>query len=198
MIDVRLTLVSASPRRAELLRGLKLPFDVLPSTAAEYWTAESPVRLAMDNARRKVERSPLFGDRSRVLLGADTIISCDSHVFGKPIGAESAKRMLRILSNRVHHVVTGICLSGPSPTEHSLVVEAGATSHVRFRDLLDSEIRAYIQTNEWRGKAGAYAIQGHAGKFVAELEGDYDNVVGLPLNLLDDLLRQSFVHCRFC
>jgi septum formation protein len=182
-----------------LVRRLELPFDIIPSEVAEYWMAESPVRLAIDNARRKNERSSVFGDRSRVLLSADTIVACESRIFGKPIGPESANRMLQFLSDRTHEVITGLCLSGPAFLSSALplIVESAAQTRVRFRELPAVEIREYIASAEWHGKAGGYAIQGHGGRFVAELDGDFDNVVGLPLKLLDDLLRQNFIHCRF-
>ena len=191
--------MSASPRRAELLKELQVPYDIQPSAAAEFWTAESPTQLAMDNARRKVERSPVFGDRSRVLIGADTLISCESRLFGKPVGIESAQRMLTFLSGRTHEVITGVCISGPSAASETSpqICPVAAVSHVRFHDLSPAQIRAYLVTGEWEGKAGAYGIQGLAGKFVAKLEGDYNNVVGLPIQLIHDLLRQKFVHCRF-
>ncbi len=162
--------------------------------------AESPMQLAMDNARRKVERSPLFGDRSRVLIGADTLISCESRLLGKPAGIESAQRMLKFLSGRTHEVITGVCISGSSAApESSLQICAdAATSRVSFRELSPAQLRDYLASGEWQGKAGAYAIQGLAGSFVTELDGDYNNVVGLPIQLIHDLLRQKFVHSRFC
>jgi septum formation protein len=197
--DVRLTLVSASPRRAELLRKLALPYDVRPSAAAEYWTAESPAQLAMDNARHKVERSPLYGDRSRVLIGADTIIACDNRLFGKPAGRESAMRILQFLSGRKHEVITGVCVSGPN-AEAALPfinVSDAAVSSVHFHELSAAQLREYVESGEWEGKAGAYAIQGLAAGFVSELIGDYQNVVGLPVELIHGLLREKFIHCRF-
>ena len=182
------------------MQKLSIPFDIEPTSAAEFWTAESPARLAIDNARRKVERSPHFGDRSRVLIGADTIIACESRIFGKPAGPESARRMLSHLSGRIHDVITGICLSGPDQNESAapMLIEQAAISRVCFHQLTVRQISEYVHSGEWQGKAGAYAIQGNAGAFVADLGGDFDNVVGLPIYLIHDLLRTKFVHCRFC
>ena len=153
----------------------------------------------MDNARRKVERSPLIGDRSRVLIGADTIIACGSLLFGKPVGQESAQRMLLALSGREHEVITGVCISGPAMADGppSMICDAALT-RVTFNALSIKDIREYIDSGEWQGKAGAYAIQGQARTFVSALDGDFDNVVGLPIPLINDLLRQNFIHCRFC
>jgi septum formation protein len=197
--SVRLTLISASPRRRELLQTLGVSFDVEPSDAVEFWNAKSPESLAKRNACRKIERSSLYGDRSRILIGADTIVAAEGRVFGKPIGVVSAERMLRFLSNRWHLVITGICLSGPaSDIEESLIqVESASTSRVRFNELSSFQIAEYIQTGEWQGKAGGYAIQGDGGKLVAAYEGDYENIVGLPVTLLQELLSGNFSHCRF-
>lgn len=195
---MRLTLVSASPRRAALLRQLNIPFDVEPTTASEDWLADTDKALAMCNARKKVERSPHVGDRSRLLLGADTLICFDGIVLGKPVGPESAARMLRLLSGRRHRVVTGICVAGPAANRESTThwAVAYAVSAVTFRPLSDRDIRNYIRSREWEGKAGGYAIQERASAFIAELDGDFDNVVGLPLGLVRDLLGKEFVHCR--
>jgi septum formation protein len=197
---VRLTLVSASPRRRELLAKLGIPFEVQPSVVAEQWAAPDGCELAEVNARRKVERSSWFGDRSRVLLGADTIVVFEHRLFGKPVGRESAHRMLTALSGRWHEVLTGVCLSGPALEtlrRPPVMISTVAVSRVRFRDLSPAHIRSYLDSGEWRGKAGAYAIQDSGRGLVAELDGDFDNVVGLPSSLIHDLLTQHFSHCLF-
>lgn len=196
---MRLTLLSASPRRRELLARLGIPFDVQPTHTAEIWTGSSGEELATANARRKVERSPLFGDRSRVLLGADTIIDLDGRFFGKPAGEESARRMLKAIAGRDHRVVTGYSLWGPTPSfdQREIWISAACVSRVTFRALTQAEIAAYIATGEWRGKAGAYAIQETGKMLVETLTGDFENVVGLPVSMVNDDLSQSFSHCRF-
>jgi septum formation protein len=195
--SVRLVLVSASPRRRELLRRLGLPFDVLPSHAAERWRAQDATELACENARRKVERSELWGNSGRLLIGADTIINYRNLAFGKPIGEESARRMLERLSGDVHDVITGVCLAGSSVTADPICVVAAAVTHVRFHELASEKIRAYLDTGEWAGKAGAYAIQERGSALVESVDGDFDNVVGLPITLIHGLLCQHFSHCRF-
>jgi septum formation protein len=198
-LPVRLTLVSASPRRRELLARLDLPFDVVPSEADEILEGPDPISLAAQNAQRKVQGSVHFGDRSRLLLGADTIIAFAGQIFGKPAGIEGARRMLTALSGQVHEVITGVCLSGPAlvTAAPAIQVETAAVSRVRFHSLTPQDIEAYLDSQEWEGKAGAYAIQGLGSSLVADLDGDLDNVIGLPTHLIHDLLRTHYRHCRF-
>jgi septum formation protein len=198
LLSVRLTLVSASPRRRELLERLGLPFDVLPSNAAERWAAADARELAQVNARRKVEKSVHYRALDRLLLGADTIIAFDGRVFGKPAGRESAGRMLRTLSGRWHEVVTGVCLSGPAVSGvEPVTIASSVLSRVRFRALSSFEIEAYLDAGEWHGKAGAYAIQDAGGALVETLDGGRENVIGLPTELIHELLARHFRHCRF-
>ncbi|MFZ5433109.1 MAG: Maf family protein [Calditrichota bacterium] len=198
-VPVRLTLVSASPRRRELLKSLNIPFDVQPSDVSEKWLAADAVELAKMNARRKIERSRWFGDRSRLLIGADTLISLPGHVLGKPAGADSARRMLNLLSGRRHNVITGICLSGPSAEpEDSLIVHNDADqTQVVFKRLSSGMIADYIRGGEWKGKAGAYAIQGEGRILIERWEGNFDNVVGLPVELIHNAITRFFSHYRF-
>jgi len=191
--------VSASPRRRELLAKLGIPFDVCPSKASELQAAMDGQTLAMMNARLKVERSSFREDRSRVLIGADTVIALDGTQFGKPDDIESARRMLAAMSNRTHEVITGVCISGPAQSSDGPLIEvqAAATSRVRFRVLDSKHIQDYLDTGEWEGKAGAYAIQERGRDLVAGLEGDLDNVIGFPMVLVNDLLCTHFSHCRF-
>ncbi|HEY3294333.1 MAG TPA: Maf family protein [bacterium] len=199
MIPARLTLVSASPRRRELLARLGLPFDVCPSDAPELDTADDGRTLAVLNAELKVRQSPLVNDPARVLLGADTLIELDGRFLGKPDGLESARGMLAVLAGRTHDVITGVCLSGPAVSSDSpfIFVSSAAVSHVTFRALSFVDIQAYLDGGEWEGKAGAYAIQGEGQSLVSRLEGDFDNVVGLPTSLIHDLLSTHYSHCRF-
>lgn len=197
-MKARLTLVSASPRRQQLLASLNIPFDVAPSNAHERWIGISPEELAKDNAERKVRASVFFGNCARVLIGADTIIHHNGQVLGKPAGEESARRMLEALSGCRHDVITAFCLvsftkSGEIKRFHSEEV----VSKVLFQELSRKTIRQYLQTDEWRGKAGAYAIQGEAGKFVLDVDGDYNNVVGLPIKQLQESIGTYFSDYRF-
>ena len=197
-IPVRLTLVSASPRRRELLSTLGIPFDVQPTHAEELLEGADPQELAVRNARLKVERSSFFEDRSRPLLGADTIVTIDGRMFGKPGDVNSARDMLSALSGREHEVITGICLSGPAlQAGERHIIQSASVSRVRFRDLPPRDIDNYLAGREWIDKAGAYAIQGLGGALISHLDGDFDNVVGLPLHLIHDLISTHYSHCRF-
>jgi septum formation protein len=121
-----------------------------------------------------------------VVLGADTVVTLQALVLGKPYGPYDATRMLRLLSGQTHQVITGICLV-KAPDE--IVALAHETTFVTFSELSDDEIRDYVASHEPQDKAGAYAIQGLASKFVRRISGCYFNVVGLPVPLLRDLLR---------
>ena len=199
-MNVRLTLVSSSPRRAELLSRLGVSFDIFPSQVPERWVDVEGGELAKMNARLKVERSSFHGDPSRLLLGADTIIRAGELFLGKPAGSEAANRMLELLSGREHEVFTGVCLSGPAemPGQPLIQVIAVARTTVRFRQLSTKEISQYIRSGEWKDKAGAYGVQGSAREFVEHLDGDLDNVIGLPVQLIHDILCQKFIHCSLC
>ena len=154
-------------------------------------------QLAETNSERKVRASPFFLHGDRLLLGADTLIEIDGDVFGKPAGPDSARRMLARLSGREHKVLTGVCLSGLDKIGKNVVITTCSESVVTFRSLSPRDINSYLRSGEWQGKAGAYAVQGLAGEFVAKLSGDLDNVIGLPLTSLRGLLRQYFSHCTF-
>jgi septum formation protein len=198
LVNVCLTLVSASPRRKQLLGTLGHPFDVVPSGAAERWAAADARDLALVNARRKVERSVYYRSPDRLLCGADTIIACNGCLLGKPVGRESARRMLEALSGRWHEVITGVCLSGPGLSAgETLTIESAACSRVQFFALSPSDVERYLRSGEWEGKAGGYAIQDSGRALVERLEGDYENVVGLPTELIHELLARHFGHCRF-
>ena len=178
-----LILASASPRRHELLLAAGIDHVVQPSLISEdRRSGESPImfvqRIAQEKARA-IERGP--GD---IVLAADTIVCADDHLLGKPVDDEDAIRMLRLLSGRAHWVHTGICiLSGAR-----CIVDLASTE-VSFIPLTDAEIKDYVQSGEARDKAGAYAIQGLASKFVWSIAGCYHNVVGLPVSLVYQRLK---------
>ena len=171
-----LILASASPRRSELLRNASIPFVVEPAHIAEEpLSGEPPLqyaqRLARDKARAVFARHP-----NNVVLGADTVVVVDEHLLEKPRDAEDAARMLRLLSGRMHKVITGVSLVaiGYEQTEAEI-------TEVCFSRLSESEIAGYVQTGEPMDKAGAYAIQGVASRWVECIDGCYFNVVGLPV-----------------
>jgi septum formation protein len=192
-----LVLASASPRRAELLRNAGIPFVVQPADIDETpRAAEMPreyaERLAREKALAVFEKRP----QDRV-LGADTIVVVDQAILGKPRNAEDAFRMLRLLSGRTHAVITGVCLVKPGGSGQSVgpgtnrdLRIASDTTLVTMADISDEEIRDYVATGEPMDKAGAYAIQGMASRWIPRIEGDYSNVVGLPVALAYRMLRE--------
>lgn len=181
----RLILASASPRRQELMKLLRFDFEVRASGVPEEpQRGESPTRLVMRLARAKAEAVPDTRPEAWV-VGADTVVVCGSAVLGKPESPEAAGHMLRKLSGRTHEVLTGICIRHRQ-LRHASFVE----TTVRFAALSDRDIQEYVSTGEPLGKAGAYAIQGYASRFVHHIHGCYFNVVGLPLAHLHRTLMQ--------
>jgi septum formation protein len=192
-------LASASPRRQELLRNAGIPFTVQPAHIDEKLImGESPKdcaeRLAAEKARAIVQQG--WQD---VVLGADTIVDVDGAILGKPRDEADAERMLRLLSGRSHEVITGICLAKRPMTTENLRLRFGfedvrsERTRVSMVALTDEDILQYIATGEPKDKAGAYAIQGMASRWIDRIEGDYFNVVGLPVSLLYRMLRKRRV-----
>ena len=189
-----LILASASPRRQELLRNVGIPFTVQPADINETLLAGE---CAQDCAERLAREKALAVFQIRpqnCVLGADTIVVVDDAILGKPRDADDAARMLRMLSGRTHAVITGVCLVGPVASGQLPVTSqtktASETTVVTFCELSDDEIRDYVATGEPMDKAGAYAIQGIASRWITRIEGDYSNVVGLPVALVYRLLRE--------
>jgi len=195
-----LVLASASPRRQELLRSAGIAITVQPTNIPEVpLDGEAPKAFAQRLAREKAWA--IFKQRpNEFVLGADTIVVVDKQILGKPEDAADAARMLRLLSGRSHQVITGVCLMGPmsggSPenpdakSETSLGDVRSETTVVHVTPLSEDEIRAYIATGEPMDKAGAYAIQGMASRWIPRVEGDYANVVGLPIALVYRMLKE--------
>jgi septum formation protein len=179
-----LVLASASPRRRELLRNAGFEFAVQPANLPEEWQAgEAAGALAQRLAREKA--FTVFQQRPNdIVLGADTIVMVEGAIFGKPQDGNDALRMLRMLSGRTHQVITGVCLTGAGFSD-----AASETTQVSMAALSDDDIRAYIESGEYSDKAGAYAIQGLASRWISRIEGDYFNVVGLPVSLVYRMLR---------
>ena len=181
-----LILASASPRRRELLAQAGFTFQVRPAHIPEDpLFNEDPIAYVTRLAREKAQ--VVFNavhDAETVVLGADTTVTLDNHILGKPDDSADAARMLRLLSGRTHRVITGIAVVTASATEVAAEVTA-----VRFLTLREEEIAAYIATGEPMDKAGAYAIQGRAARWIPRIEGCYFNVVGLPLALVSTLLE---------
>jgi septum formation protein len=191
-----LVLASASPRRRELLAQAGFTFEVHPAHIPEDpLPGEEPIayvtRLAREKAQAVFERLSedlnVAGGAARdglAVLGADTTVTIDTEILGKPADAADAARMLRLLSGRSHRVITGVALATAQATDVAAEVTA-----VRFLTLSNAEIDAYVATGEPMDKAGAYAIQGRAARWIPRIEGCYFNVVGLPLALVCALLE---------
>ncbi|HEY3577252.1 MAG TPA: nucleoside triphosphate pyrophosphatase [Gaiellaceae bacterium] len=175
-----LLLASTSPRRREILEQLRIPFDAVAPDYDE--TEEDPVAHAIGKARSVLARAD-----GRPVLGCDTEVVCAGRVYGKPDGPEAAEEMLESLSGRTHEVVAGLALITPAWEElHSEV------TRVSVRELTPRDIAWYVASGEWEGRAGGYAIQGQGAALVERIEGDYLNVVGLPVSLLVRLLAERF------
>ena len=195
-----LVLASASPRRQELLRNAGIPFVVQATDIPELpREGENPRACAERLAREKAVA--VFRQRpDDFILGADTIVTVDGQILGKPRDVADAARMLGLLSGRTHQVTTGVCLLGPQPGTADRERRTGfedtrsETTLVTMDPLSDEDIRSYIATGEPMDKAGAYAIQGIASRWITRIEGDYFNVVGLPVALVCRMLREHGVH----
>ena len=182
----RIVLGSASPRRAELLRAAGIEFDVMPADVDESIhrgeLADAYVRrVAEAKARSVASRAP-----GRVVVAADTTVVIDHTMLGKPSDDDDAKRMLCLLSGRTHEVFTAVAVSRAGMSGPLVEVER---TEVEFAPLTEFEIDWYIATGEPRDKAGAYAIQGYASRFVTRIDGSYSNVVGLPIALVYQMLK---------
>jgi septum formation protein len=182
-----LVLASASPRRAEILRGIGWEFETAAADIDETLReGESPREYVERLARAKagaVAQSRLFG----LVLGADTTVVVDGAILAKPEDSDDARRMLRALRGRWHEVLTGVALVR---AEDGRALIAHERTRVRFREMSDAEVDWYVSTGEPADKAGGYAVQGRAALFIEGIEGDYWNVVGLPVRLVYELAKR--------
>ena len=187
MIELpKLVLASASPRRAEILRTVGWPFVTRPVEIDESRrTNEDAAGYVRRLALEKAEAVTQF--ENAIIVGADTTVVADDHVLEKPADANDAARMLRLLSDRWHQVLTGVAVVRSGALETQVDHE---TTEVKFSAMSDEEIEWYVSTGEPMDKAGAYAIQGLGSRFIKEIRGDYFNVVGLPVRLLYELINR--------
>lgn len=188
---MRIILASGSPRRKELLEMLNVPnLEIIPAKGEEKSHPElGPAGLVMELSRCKAAEVAPHDDPDAVTIGADTIVVLDGMVLGKPRDEAEASAMLHALSGRSHRVYTGVTV-----IRGSRVLCHAERTEVRFRHLSDEEIAAYIRTGEPMDKAGAYGAQGYASLFVEGLEGDFFNVMGLPLCALGKMLNELGVN----
>lgn len=183
-----IVLASASPRRKEILENLGVRITVVPgSLKEERRDGEAPASYALRMAMQKA--LAVAKDRKDgIVIGADTIVLLDGRILGKPQNAEDAKKMLKALSGREHIVITGI---GIVDVDNQNTMSGEEQTIVYFRRISDEEIERYVATGEPLDKAGGYGIQGKGGFFIRRIEGDYFNVVGLPVSLLYELLQDA-------
>lgn len=185
---MKLILASASVRRAEILHDAGYHFTVLSSAIDETpYPGESPHNLVQRLANAKADLVAARAVGPAIIIAADTEVSLDGHIFGKPRSSDDARRMLEKLSGRTHAVLTGVALIRLPDAERISFVE---TTLVQFAPLSAEEITCYLATGEPHDKAGAYAIQGYAARYIPRIEGCYFNVVGLPLARLQHSLIQ--------
>jgi septum formation protein len=183
----QLVLASRSPRRAEILKAIGWRFEVVAAdideSRFEFETAVPYVRRLAQTKAETVAKNLTSG----LVLGADTVVVVDDNILGQPGDAENARRMLKLLSGRWHEVLTAVALLRAG--ENRSVIGHQQT-RVRFAKMSDDEIDWYVETGEPMDKAGAYAVQGRAAFFIEEIQGDYFNIVGLPVRLVYQLARK--------
>jgi septum formation protein len=186
---MNIRLASASPRRKELLEQIGIPFEIKVVPVDEQIEEKDPARLVEELSKRKaraafsIDEGTTDEQNDLLVIGADTVVSCKGEILGKPSNCDDAKRMLRLLSGREHRVYTGVTLRSAfrEVTFHEETV-------VYFYPITDKEIDEYIESGEPFDKAGSYAIQGIGTKFIRGIQGDYNNVVGLPVARVYQLL----------
>jgi septum formation protein len=184
----KLILASTSPRRAEILRTFGWPFETLAVDIDESRRAGEDAATYVERVARAKADAAALRVRRLTILGADTVVMIENEILGKPLDDEDARRMLRLLRDRWHQVLTGVALvngeTGSSKVAHEV-------TEVRFAEMSEDEISWYVATGEPKDKAGAYAIQGRGARFIKEIRGDYFNIVGLPVRLLYRLMSES-------
>ena len=190
---LKLALASQSPRRRELLEKAGFEFHVFPVKVSEIIDENlNPAEAAAEVAKSKVqaclEQNKSLKSHGFIVLGADTMVVLGQTILGKPRNFSEAQRFLRSLSGKTHRVITGLCLWKSGSTNFWTGAEM---TEVKFRPLAEAEIDDYIATGEPMDKAGAYAIQGAGGKFVSSYNGSWSNVVGLPMERLEKVLKEN-------
>jgi septum formation protein len=187
-----LVLASSSPQRKRLLESLDVSFTVRPSDVEELEQGEDPAAVALENALRKARAARIAGaggssagGDSEVVIGCDTIVVLDGVIYGKPPDAQVARRTIAALAGRTHEVMSGLAVLLPGEERTAV-----ARTAVSFRALDDEQLDWYVSTGEWRGRSGGYAIQGVGSKLVLSVDGEEENVVGLPLATLLELYPQ--------
>lgn len=200
---VNIILASASPRRKEIMELMGLEFGVCPSHCEEKITEKDPEKIVMELSRQKAEDVAQNAESGAIIIGSDTIVVLENQVLGKPRSREHAFQMLSAMAGRTHRVFTGVTiLQVPCASEganrdgerekerklHKMVIFAECTE-VHVAEMTHQEINAYLDTNEYKDKAGGYGIQGRFAPYITGINGDYYNVMGLPASALYQHLK---------
>lgn len=185
----QIILASKSPRRIEILRSAKIKFTILPTNSSERFYKNLSINknlhnVSLEKAKSAIKRLSTRKLKGKLILSADTIVVCQNRVLGKPKSVNDARRMLKLLSGRVHSVKTGYCIVCP---DQGKVVTGVVTTKVGFKQLSNDEIKWYLKTKEPFDKAGSYGLQGYGQRLVNFIDGDFLNVIGLPF---DDIRRE--------
>ncbi len=202
-MNKKIILASASPRRRELLTQIGLDFDVVVSETEEKITSTEPAKVVEELSAQKAEAvwgwmhlqtdadslEKIAATQDYIVIGADTVVACDGKILGKPGTVENAVAMLRMLQGREHEVYTGVTiLSSKNGEQRKLTFHEKTAVH--FSPMSEEEIREYVATGDPMDKAGAYGIQGFCARYISGIEGDYNNVVGLPVGRVYQELRR--------
>ena len=202
-MNKKIILASASPRRRELLTQIGLDFDVVVSETEEKITSTEPAKVVEELSAQKAEAvwgwmhlqtdadslEKIAATQDYIVIGADTVVACDGKILGKPGTVENAVAMLRMLQGREHEVYTGVTiLSSKNGEQRKLTFHEKTAVH--FSPMSEEEIREYVATGDPMDKAGAYGIQGFCARYIRGIEGDYNNVVGLPVGRVYQELRR--------
>ena len=181
-MNKKIILASASPRRRELLTQIGLDFDIVVSETEEKITSTEPAKVVEELSAQKAEAvwEKLATITDIIVLGADTVVACDGKILGKPADTEAAVAMLTMLQGRGHEVYTGVTILYEQNGERKTLTFHEKTT-VHFYPMTDAQIREYVATGDPMDKAGSYGIQGFCARYIRGIEGDYNNVVGLPV-----------------
>ena len=179
----KVILASQSLRRQELLQKLGIPFSIIAADIDETIDISMPLEAAIADLAKRKATAILAKEPDAIIIGADTIVVYENNILGKPKDIYEAAKMLHMLQGNTHQVITGISVASKDK-----ILQDAHISHVTFDPLSNDEIDTYLKTMEWCDKAGSYAIQGHAAKYIRHIDGDFYSIMGLPINLLHKML----------
>lgn len=189
---MKIILASASPRRRELLSQIGIKFEIQVSDVEEHVESDCPSEVVRELSRQKAAAVAAVAEEGTLVIGADTVVSCDGEILGKPVDEEDARRMLRLLSGRSHEVYTGVTLVCRQEGGQEKVHTFCECTQVNFAPMTEEEIACYVATKDPLDKAGAYGIQGFCARYITGICGDYNNVVGLPVGRLYQELKERY------